>query len=276
MLLAAGTPPAKIYEALQKDAKGPRPFERILVAAPPKDAPSKGAKAGAKVTVQMFGDFECPFTQRVQATIDELIAAFPGKVRVVWRHNPLPFHKNAEVAAEASVEVLKQKGEAGFWAFAKRVFEAQTPGLSREAIEKAAEGAGADVVKLRAALDSGAHKAAVAADKKLAESVFITATPAFAINDYFVAGAQPFPKFKRIVQKALGPYEAPAPGSLHTAALPPPSPSPSPSAAPTPGPGTRVMLGAKHILIMYAGSRRAPASVTRTKDEARALAAEAL
>ncbi len=41
----------------------------------------------------------------------------------------------------------------------------------------------------------------------------ISGTPAFAINDYYVSGAQPLSKFKRIVEKALGPYEAPAAGT---------------------------------------------------------------
>ncbi|WP_437756723.1 DsbA family protein [Sorangium sp. So ce1389] len=37
----------------------------------------------------MFADFQCPFCKRVQPTLDEIIAAYPGKVCVVFRHLPL-------------------------------------------------------------------------------------------------------------------------------------------------------------------------------------------
>lgn len=49
-------------------------------------------------------------------------------------------------------------------------------------------------------------------------------------------------------------------------------PRPPPSGAPA---AQAEMFGAKHLLVMYKGSRRAPADITRTKDEAKARAAEA-
>jgi len=279
-LLAAGAPPAGIYEALQKDAKGPPPPTRIIVPAATKENPGKGAPLNAKVTVQMFADFECPFCKRVKATIDELMAAYPGKVRVVFRHLPLPMHKNAGVAAEASVEAFRQRGDAGFWAMADSFFKEQENGpLSRDKIEKCAAAVGLDMAKLKAALDAGTHRATVEAEATLAHNLGISGTPAFAINDYYLSGAQSLRSYKRLVDKALGPHEPIAPGSLHSqrravAPSPAPSgvaPSPSPSAQAAPS-ATQALFGAKHLLIMYVGSRRAPATVTRTRDEALKLA----
>lgn len=60
------------------------------------------------------------------------------------------------------------------------------------------------------------------------------------------------------------------------AATPPPTPAPQPqpqtrgSAQPP-----REIFGAKHLLVMYKGSRRAPPNIERTKDEAKARAEEA-
>jgi hypothetical protein len=46
------------------------------------------------------------------------------KVKIVWRHKPLPLHQNAPLAAEAARESLQaQKGNAGFWKFHGKLFE---------------------------------------------------------------------------------------------------------------------------------------------------------
>ena len=57
---------------------------------------------------------------------------------------------------------------------------------------------------------------------------------------------------------------------------PPRPPAPAPRPAPTQDAADRQLFGAKHLLVMYQGSRRATAGITRSKDEARARAAEAM
>ncbi|KYG06156.1 peptidylprolyl isomerase [Sorangium cellulosum] len=61
----------------------------------------------------------------------------------------------------------------------------------------------------------------------------------------------------------------------HTVAAAPPAPAPTPRPAKSAQP-PREMFGAKHLLVMYQGSRRAPATITRTKEEAKARATEAM
>jgi PPIC-type PPIASE domain len=58
------------------------------------------------------------------------------------------------------------------------------------------------------------------------------------------------------------------------AATPTPPPQPARPTPTTQAP--REMFGAKHLLVMYKGSRRAPPNIERTKDEAKARAAEAM
>jgi parvulin-like peptidyl-prolyl isomerase len=61
-------------------------------------------------------------------------------------------------------------------------------------------------------------------------------------------------------------------------ATPPPQPvrPPTPPGVPGADQQAREMFGAKHLLVMYKESRRAPPNVTRTKDEAKARATEAM
>jgi protein-disulfide isomerase len=203
-LRAKGVPEAKIYDEIMKEAKGPPPPEKKQVPAPGKDQPFRGG-ARAKVVIQEFSDFECPFCERVEPTLAALLEQYGDKVKLVWRHKPLPMHRNAPLASEASVEMFKQKGNDGFWKYHARLFAEQRGegGLERPALEKYAEELGADMVKFKKALDDRTHKALVEADSKVADDADMGGTPAFVINGYFLGGAQPLAKFKKLVDRAL-------------------------------------------------------------------------
>ena len=79
-----------------------------------------------------------------------------SKVRVVFRHNPLPFHANAPLAAEAAVAA---EAQGKFWEMHDKLF-ANQQNLKRPDLEKYAQEIGLDVGKFKAALDSGAGQGA--------------------------------------------------------------------------------------------------------------------
>ena len=62
---------------------------------------------------------------------------------------------------------------------------------------------GLDMNKWKSAMDSGSHKPEVDADAKAGGDVGIQGTPAFLINGYFINGAQPFAKFRKVIDRAL-------------------------------------------------------------------------
>ena len=201
-LLARGVPPAKLYETLQKSAVGPV-LERVSVPPPSPTAPSRGPR-DARVVVQMWSDFQCPFCKRVEPTLAELDAAFPGKLRFVWHNHPLASHPLAEPAAEAALEAYAQKGDAGFWRMHDLLLQSPgNGGLERPALEQYASAIGLDLGRFRAALDGAVHHAAIEADARAAVAAGLTGTPGFAINGYKVAGAQPLVKLRKVVQRAL-------------------------------------------------------------------------
>jgi protein-disulfide isomerase len=204
-LLAKGIAPRRLYAEIMKNGMNPPPPERKSVPAPSGAVPFLGS-AKAKVVIQEFADFQCPFCARVQTTLKDALSAYPGKIKLVWRHLPLSsIHPDAALAAEAAAEAWKQKGSAGFWKMHDLLLERQqaTDGLKQEALEKYAQEIGLDLGTFRSALADHVHQADVAADARAAEAAGISGTPAFLINGYFVSGAQPLAKFRKIIDRAL-------------------------------------------------------------------------
>jgi len=191
----------KVYRELMQTAKAPPEPEKKSVPAPTKENPVKGPDS-AKVVIQEFSDFQCPFCSRVTPTIEQIMKEYPKDVKVVWHNMPLPFHENAPLAAEAAYEAFTQGGSKAFWAYHDKLF-ANQQNLKQPDLEKYAQEIGLDAAKFKAALDSHTHKAFIDKDIELAKSVGVSGTPAFTINGYFVSGAQPYPAFSKVIKLAL-------------------------------------------------------------------------
>ena len=211
-LVSKGTPKEKVYATIiakgetkpkTAPAAAPPDANKVYKIEPPKKAPTKGSK-NAKVVIQEFSDFQCPFCNRVLPTVNQIIDEYGDKVQVVWRNYPLPFHKDAHLAAQASLEIFEQKGDKGFWEFHDTLFSNQRA-LTRADLEKYAEQIGGiNMAKFRSALDSGKHKAAVDADvAAIATAGARIGTPSFFINGKLLQGAQPYARFKAIIDEQL-------------------------------------------------------------------------
>lgn len=232
-LLAKGVAAKDVYAEIIKDGKEPPPPERKEVAAPAPNSPWKGGER-AKVVMQVFSDFECPFCKRVEDTVSQISKTYGDKLKIVWRHRPLPMHKNAPLASEAAQEAFAQKGNAGFWAYHEVLFknQGQPDAFSRASLEKYAEEQGLDMTKFKKALDTNTHKAFVDAENSVADKAGISGTPAFVVNGYFISGAQPFSKFKKLIDKAMKESGETVPAAVKVDAPKRPAPAVQPAAAP--------------------------------------------
>jgi protein-disulfide isomerase len=207
--------PQALQKPIQEAMKANRPqrapelplAERIkkAVEVPIDKAPVKGA-ADAKVTIVEFSDFQCPFCKRVNPTIDQIMKEYDGKVKLAFRHNPLPFHKDAMPAAKAS---MAAKDQGKFWEMHDALFATQTD-LSEAGIMKAAKEAGLDLKKFEVDFKSTKNDAVIQEDMEFAKSHGASGTPAFFINGVLVKGAQPFPSFKTVIDGVLDPSSIPA------------------------------------------------------------------
>ncbi|MFN2376466.1 MAG: thioredoxin domain-containing protein [Candidatus Binatia bacterium] len=161
---------------------------------------SRGGDASAPVTIIGFSDYECPFCKKGEDVIAEVMKAYGTKVRYVHRDYPLPFHKNARRAAETA----RCAGEQGkFWEVHDAIFEAMGEGLSDEKIAEVATAAGTDKAKIDECLASGKMKTKVDEDMAAGGEVGVSGTPAFFVNGRMLSGAQPFDRFKSIIDAEL-------------------------------------------------------------------------
>src|SRR5579862_3355138 len=161
-------------------------------------------KRDAPVTIVQYSDFQCPYCSRVEPTMDQVRQAYgPDKVRIVWRNNPLPFHPNAKPAAEAAAGVFAMAGNDGFWKFHDTAFKNQSA-LSRQSYEQWAQQAGVkDMNAFKAGLDSHKWADKVDKDDAVAKQAGVNGTPAAFVNGVSLSGAQPFDKFKAVIDQEL-------------------------------------------------------------------------
>lgn len=168
---------------------------------PVEGAPRLGP-ADAPVTVVVFSDFECPYCNRGRSIVHDLRATLGDRVRVVWRNLPLARHAHARMAAEAAMEVHAQLGDEAFWRLHDILFAHQQR-LDRDSLEGFAALVGADLTRLRAALDAHTHSAAVDADVAMAERLGVDGTPAFVVNGTRIDGAKPLSVFESLATTIL-------------------------------------------------------------------------
>ncbi len=184
--------------------------------------PSVGP-ANAPITLIEFSDFHCPFCKAAAPTIDQLMKNYPGKIRRIWRHFPLPMHPGADKTHTAS-ECAFEQGK--FWEFHDKIFQFQ--GQFNEAVyEQLAGEIGLDKSKFQACISSDKSKAAVQQDVAKATEMGITGAPSFLFNGRKMVGAEPYENFSRMVEGILDPRKASAfpqapPSRPRPPMLPPP------------------------------------------------------
>src|SRR5690606_33606903 len=122
---------------------------------------------------------------------------FGNDVRIVFKHNALPFHNRALPAAMAS-ECAGEQGK--FWEMHDALFENQQA-LGDAELESYAKNIGVDVGRWKSCMSSQKYKAKADRDQATANKLGARGTPAFFINGRFLSGAQPFASFEALINE---------------------------------------------------------------------------
>ncbi len=200
-LAVASTPsPSEPSEGCNKDCPRQHADNQHppIPATPRSEAPSLGS-ADAKVTVEVWSDFQCPFCARGATVLKQLREKYGEQVRLVFRHQPLPMHQHARMAAAASMAAHEQ---GRFWEFHDALF-ANQGALDRAALEALAGKLGLDMERFRRALDSSTWRTYVETEVAEAQRRGVRGTPTFFVNGKPVVGAQPLSVFTDAIDAQL-------------------------------------------------------------------------
>jgi protein-disulfide isomerase len=160
------------------------PQDKTLSAKSDADSPHIRGNPDAPVTLEEYGDFQCPPCGMFAAFLGQLEKEYDSRLRVVFRNFPLAMHQHAREAAVAA-EAAGLQGR--FWEMHDVLYREQEAWTNasnvRELFESYAGMIGLDLDKFRRDMDGDKARARVDADRQRGESLGINITPTLFINN---------------------------------------------------------------------------------------------
>ncbi|MEM7157769.1 MAG: thioredoxin domain-containing protein [Myxococcota bacterium] len=147
----------------------------------------------ALVTIIEFSDYQCPFCQKANTPLMEVLED-NDDVRLIFKHHPLPMHAQAIPAARAAW-AAHQQGK--FWPMHEHLFKVNG---KVDDIDQVAERMGLDVDRFKRDMLSEAASEALESDRYAASVLGIGSTPHFVINGRHVRGALAESHWERVIE----------------------------------------------------------------------------
>jgi len=141
--------------------------------------------ANAPVTLEEFGDFQCPPCGSIAGFLDELVKEYDPHLRIVFRNYPLENHQHARDAALAA-EAAGLQGR--FWEMHDVLYREQAiwskADNPRELFDSYAGMIGLNLDQFKKDMEGGKARARVDSDRERADSLGVQMTPTVFINDH--------------------------------------------------------------------------------------------
>lgn len=159
----------------------------------------------AKISIIEYSDYECPFCKRHHPTLVQLLKDYPNDVNWVYRHYPLPFHPNAQPAAEAVECAAEIGGNDAFWKMSDELMKTDTTYNYSEI----AKSIGISEQKFNDCVKSGKYKQLITDEMNEGSAAGVSGTPGnFIVNNEdntstSLAGAYPPANFKAVIDGIL-------------------------------------------------------------------------
>jgi len=137
----------------------------------------------APVTLEEFGDFECPSCKNVATFLDQVVKEYEPQVRVIFRNFPLAMHEHSREAALAA-EAAGLQGR--FWEMHDRLFQEQevwSSGTDAQVLfDSYAETLGLDVNQFRKDVKGDKVRERLESDLARARSLGVEVAPTLFID----------------------------------------------------------------------------------------------
>lgn len=169
--------------------------KKLAAPAAPTSGPASGTHVrgskSALVTIEEFGDFQCPPCSIMATLLRKTEEEYGSKLRLVFHHFPLVNHIHAREAAVA-VEAADMQGK--FWEMHDLLYREQGVWSKAEKVGPLFEGyagtLGVDLERFKKDVQNPAVMARVDADQKLGSSRGVTSTPTLFLNGVAVPADQ--------------------------------------------------------------------------------------
>lgn len=202
VLAAAIGTGAFMFRSAQPQVSTPSPSPTSTPVNPQVAAAPKGV-----VTIEEFGDYQCPPCGTIHPDIKKVKNEFGSSVRLIFYQFPLSqIHKNALDAAHAAMAARLQ---GKFWEMHDVLYENQklwsdAPDL-RPFAAGYAQQLGLDMERFRRDMDSPQVDAAVSADLRRGQSLGVTGTPTLFIDGQQIENEKTtLDNLRKIISQKLG------------------------------------------------------------------------
>ncbi len=172
-----------LYRAKRQQLKNIPESESVLAKTNTDSAHIRG-NPDAPVTLEEFGDFQCPPCGKFSEFVEELLKEYNPRLRLVFRNFPLSGHEHAREAALAA-EAAGLQGK--FWEMHDTLYREQETWTKasnvRELFESYAGTIGLNVDQFKKDMDGDKARERVDSDRALADFLGVKATPTLFINN---------------------------------------------------------------------------------------------
>ncbi len=156
----------------------------------------------APVTIVEFADFQCPACRRfIDGALDSALLTFPGKIAVVFRNWPLPYHPFAYQAARAA-ECGARQGR--FRQLYELMYQEQDSLGVKPFVNFAKDAGVPDITAFLLCSDRTDRVPVIERDIADARSIGGTGTPTIVVNDLLLHSIPDAKDLEALVSKAIG------------------------------------------------------------------------